>query len=105
MGRCAADGYLVHLATVTCDKENSDNYSWPYGLMKTNADMDSVLDSNKATMVTEQDKSHEPALARCCRRVIWEWCLRHIIGKFQQKVGQVIQKCTIRSVRVPLLDS
>ena len=36
---------LVHLATVICDRENSDNYSWLYKLMKKNADMESVLDS------------------------------------------------------------
>ena len=80
---------LVHLATVICDRENSDNYSWLYKLMKKNADMESVLDSDKTTIFTDQHKSHEPALNSQCGNVIKKWCLRHLVGNLQQQVGQV----------------
>ncbi|CAN0179802.1 unnamed protein product, partial [Ectocarpus sp. 4 AP-2014] len=31
-----ADNKLVHVSTSICDKENTDNYSWFYRIMKNN---------------------------------------------------------------------
>lgn len=84
-----ANNTLVHLATVICDKENSDNYSFLYGLMKKNSHMESVLNSNKTSIYTDQHKSHAPALATHARNAIWKWCLRHLMGNLEQQVGQV----------------
>ena len=84
-----ANNTLVHLATVICDKENIDHYSWLYKMMRKNVDKGSVLDSDKTTIVSDQHKSHEPALNSQCGNVIKKWCLRHFVGNLQQQVGQV----------------
>ena len=84
-----ANNTLVHLATVICDKENSDNYSFLYALMRKNSYIEEVLDSDKTTIYTDQHQSHSSALYLHARHAVWKWCLRHLITNLDQEVGQV----------------
>ena len=84
-----ANNTLVHLATVICDKENIDNYSFLYALMRKNSCMEEVLDSDKTTIYTDQHQSHSSALYLHARHAVWKWCLRHLITNLDQEVGQV----------------
>ena len=84
-----ANNTLVHLATVICDKENSENYAWMYKMMKKNKDMKSVLEDSQVSIFTDQHKSHKPALEQECPKLHHSWCLRHLIGNLKQQVGQV----------------
>ena len=84
-----ANNTLVHLATVICDKENSDNYSFLYAIMRKNSYMEEVLDSDKTTVYTDQHQSHSSALYLHAHHAVWKWCLRQLITNLDQEVGQV----------------
>ena len=84
-----ANNTLVHLATVICDKENCDNFSWMYRLMKKNPEMAAALDSDKTTIFTDGHSSHGPALRTHAKDAFWRLCLKHLIGRLTQQVGQV----------------
>lgn len=84
-----ANNTLLHVATVVCDKENADNYTWLYKMMKKNADMDGVLKSPKTTIYTDQHTSHAPAINLEAGNCQWRFCLRHVIGNIKQNVGSV----------------
>ena len=111
-----ANNTLVHLATVICDKENSDNYSFLYALMRKNSYMEEVLDSDKTTIYTDQHQSHSSALYLHARHAVSKWCLRHFITNLDQEVAQVSlisvyfehgARSLIRAwdaVRLPILD-
>lgn len=84
-----ANNTLVQVATVVCDKENADNYTWLYKMMKKNAEMKVLLDSPKTTIFTDQHLSHAPAINYEAGNCQWRFCLRHIISNLTQKVGEV----------------
>eukprot|EP00904_Undaria_pinnatifida_P003990 jgi/Undpi1/13592/HiC_scaffold_9.g03246.m1 len=96
-----ANNTSVHLATVICDKENSDNYSFLYALMRKNSYMEEVLDSDKTTIYTDQHQSHSSALYLHAGHAVWKWCLRHLITNLDQEVGQAVNGWIFHAARCP----
>eukprot|EP00904_Undaria_pinnatifida_P003993 jgi/Undpi1/13595/HiC_scaffold_9.g03249.m1 len=96
-----ANNTLVLLATVICDKENSDNFSFLYALMRKNSYMEEVLDSDKTTIYTDQHQSHSSALYLHARHAVWMWCLRHLITNLDQEVGQAVNGWISHAARCP----
>ncbi|CAB1110366.1 unnamed protein product [Ectocarpus sp. CCAP 1310/34] len=96
-----ADTKLVHVATSICDKENTDNYSWFYLMMKNNVDMAEVLNSPKTTLFTDKHKSHEPAITLHAPNTVWRWCLRHHIKALPEAPGQTVTHWLYHAARAP----
>ncbi|CAM9210391.1 unnamed protein product, partial [Laminaria digitata] len=96
-----ANNTLLHVATVVCDKENADNYTWLYKMMKKNADMDGVLKSPKTTIYTDQHTSHAPAINLEAGNCQWRFCLRHVLGNIKQNVGSNVNGWIYHASRAP----
>ncbi|CAB1105767.1 unnamed protein product [Ectocarpus sp. CCAP 1310/34] len=98
-----ADNRLMHVATGICDKENADNYSWFYRMMKNNAEMAKVLNSPKTTLFTDKHLSHEPAIRVHASKPVWRWCLRHVIRRLPEAPGSIVTGFLYHAARAPTL--